>query len=149
LAALLFMRRMAVLTQIRLDTRSSQQYETPPGVRIYEIDGPMFFGAAKTAMETLDTVGSEARIIILAMESVPVMDATGLVALETILDRLHRSDRKVIIAGIQPEPAQVLAKAGVKRVPGRLAFAPDIETALSMAIVHEARLPPAAGAAAS
>jgi SulP family sulfate permease len=149
LAALLFMRRMAVLTQIRLDTESSQHYETPPGVRIYEIAGPMFFGAAKTAMETLDTVGSDARTIILAMESVPVMDATGLVALETILDRLHRSNRKVIIAGLQPEPAQVLAKAGVKRVPGRLAFAPDVETAISMAIVHEARQPPASDVAAS
>jgi SulP family sulfate permease len=148
LAALLFMRRMAVLTQIKLATTTTQAYETPPGVRVYEIAGPMFFGAAKTAMETLDTIGSDARTLILDMRSVPVMDATGMVALETILDRLHRSNRKVIIAGLQPEPMDVVTRAGIKRQPGRLAFAPDIETALSMAIVHEARLSPA-GAAAS
>ncbi|HTJ42497.1 MAG TPA: C4-dicarboxylic acid transporter DauA [Kofleriaceae bacterium] len=145
LAALLFMRRMAVMTRIELDTETSTTYEAPPGVRIYEIAGPMFFGAAKTAMETLDTVGSETRTLILAMEHVPVMDATGMVALETMLDRLHRSNRKVIIAGLQPEPTEVLARAGIKRIPGRLAFAPDIETALSMAIVHEARQTPPAG----
>ena len=149
LAALLFMRRMAVLTHIKLDTPTPPQYEAPPGVRIYEIAGPMFFGAAKTAMETLDAIGSEARTIVLVMENVPVIDATGMVALESALDRLHRSNRKVIIAGLQPEPAQMLARAGVKRIPGKLAFAPDLETALSMAIVHEARLTPPAGVALS
>jgi len=147
LAALLFMRRMAVMTKVHLDTEAETHYEPPPGVRVYEIAGPMFFGAAKTAMETLDTIGSETRTVILSMRSVPVMDATGMVALETILDRLHRSNRKVIIAGLQPEPSDVLARAGIKRQPGKLAFAPDIETALSMAIVHEARLTPPVGVA--
>jgi sulfate permease, SulP family len=147
LAALLFMRRMAVLTKVQLDTASTQQYEAPPGVRIYDIAGPMFFGAAKTAMETLDTIGSGTRTVILSMKSVPVMDATGMVALQTMLDRLQRSNRKVIFAGLQAEPAQVLARAGIKRVPGRLAFAPDIETAISMAIVHEARASSASEAA--
>ncbi len=140
LAALLFMKRMAVHTRVTLDSTVEQQYEVPKGVRVYEIAGPMFFGAAKTAMETLDTVGSETRIMILAMRNVPVMDATGLVALETMLDRLHRSNRKVILAGLQPEVSGLISRAGIKRIPGRLAFAPDVETALSMAIVHEARL---------
>src|SRR5262249_27342896 len=143
----LFMRRMAVLTKVQLDTATTQHYEAPPGVRIYDIAGPMFFGAAKTAMETLDTIGSETRTLILSMKSGPVMDGTGTVALQAILDRLHRSNRKVIIAGLQAEPAQVLARAGIKRVPGRLAFAPDIETAISMAIVHEARASSASEAA--
>jgi sulfate permease, SulP family len=149
LAALLFMRRMAVLTKVQLDTDTHQQYDTPAGVRIYEVAGPMFFGAAKTAMETLDAVGSDIRTLILAMENVPVMDATGMVALETMLDRLKRSHRKVIIAGLQPQPAELLQRAGIKRVPGRLAFAPDIETAISMAIVHEARAGGSPAAAAS
>jgi SulP family sulfate permease len=147
LAALLFMKRMAVLTKITLDTSSAQSFETPAGVRVYDIAGPMFFGAAKTAMETLDAIGSETRTVILSMRSVPVMDATGMVALESMLDRLQRSNRKVIIAGLQPEPAEVVARAGIKRVPGKLAFAPDIETAISMAIVHEARMTPPVGVA--
>jgi sulfate permease, SulP family len=146
LAALLFMRRMAVLTKVSLDTSIAHEMEVPAGVRIYEIAGPMFFGAAKTAMETLETVGNDAKVVILVMANVPVMDATGLVALETILDRLHRARRKVILCGLQREVAELFERAGVKRIPGRLAFAPNVETALSMAIVHDAREPsPSAG----
>jgi sulfate permease, SulP family len=139
LAALLFMRRMAVLSRVSLDTAAQAAYETPKEIRVYEIAGPMFFGAAKTAMETLDTVGSEARTVILSMKAVPVIDATGMVALETILDRLHRSHRQVILAALQAQPADLLERAGIRRVPGRLAFAPDVDTAISMALVHHAR----------
>jgi SulP family sulfate permease len=148
LAALLFMRRMAFLTKVELDTSIAQDYYTPPGVRLYEIAGPLFFGAAKSAMEALETVGSDAKVVILEMRNVPVIDATGLVALETILDRLHRSHRKTILCGLQPNVAAKLEKAGIKRIPGRLVFAPDVETALSMAIIHDARgslATPAAG----
>jgi hypothetical protein len=72
------------------------------------------------------------------MQHVPTMDATGLVALESVLDRLHRS--KIIFAGLSPEVHEILERAGLKRDPGRLAYAPDVETAISMAIVHAARL---------
>jgi len=139
LAALLFMRRMAVMTKITLDTSVTQQFDVPPGVRLYEIAGPLFFGAAQVAMETLEAVGEEARTVILSMKQVNVMDATGLVALSSVLDRLARGGRKVILAALQPEPAGLLARYGIKRVPGQLAFAPDVETAISMASVDEAR----------
>ena len=138
LAALLFMRRMAVLTKVSLEEHSPS-FEMPAGVKLYEIAGPLFFGAAKTAMATLDTVDRDARTVILSMRSVPTIDATGLVAFETVLDRLQRSRRKVIIAGLQPEVMRLLDRAGIRRRPGQLAFAPDVETAVSMAIVHEAR----------
>ena len=150
LAALLFMRRMAVLTKVSLDTSIAAELPVPPGVRVYEIAGPMFFGAAQMAMETLERIGSDARVVILSMRSVPVMDATGLVALETTLDRLRRSGRKAILCGLQPEVQALFDRAGIKRVPGHLAFAPDLETAVSMAIVHEARQPtPVAGTPAA
>jgi SulP family sulfate permease len=81
------------------------------------------------------------------MSSVPTMDATGLVALESALDRLERSKIKVIFSGVTGEVTGILDRAGIKRSAGKLAFAPDIETAISMAIVHAARtgrdLPPA------
>jgi sulfate permease, SulP family len=141
LAALLFMRRMAVLTKVSLDTSVASHYDVPPGVHVYDIAGPMFFGAAKTAMETLEVIHSDVHVVILEMRHVPVVDSTGLIALETILDRLHRSNRKVILCDLQPEVLAMLERAGIKRIPGRLAFAPDLETALSMAIVHEARAP--------
>ncbi|MCA9673845.1 MAG: C4-dicarboxylic acid transporter DauA, partial [Myxococcales bacterium] len=136
LAALLFMRRMAVLTQVKLDTATHKEFDLPVGVRLYEIAGPMFFGAAKSAMDALETIHSDTTVVIISMRAVPVMDATGLVAFETILDRLHRSDRKVILAALQPDVADLLERAGIKRVPGKMAIAPDVETAISMAIVH-------------
>jgi SulP family sulfate permease len=140
LAALLFMKRMAVMTRGDLKSVTDIKADLPPGVRVYEIAGPLFFGAAKTAMETLHTVGGKDHTLILAMQHVPTMDATGLVALESVLDRLHRSNVKVIFAGLTEEVNDILERAAIKRVPGRLAYAPDVETAISMAIVHAARI---------
>ena len=140
LAALLFMRRMSVLTKTELDAPLALDVDVPPGVRIYTIAGPLFFGAAKSAMHALHTVGDQDRVYILDMRSVPVMDATGLVALESALDRLHRSKIKVIFAGLTDEVSGFLERAGIKREAGKIAYAPDLETAISMAIVHTARV---------
>jgi len=140
LAALLFMRRMAVLTRANLQTVTDSKVAVPAGVRVYELAGPLFFGAAKTAMEQLHVAGDEDHTMILVMEHVPIMDATALVALESVLDRLYRSKVNVIFAGLKPDLADLLDRAGIKRDPGRLAYAPDVDTAVSMAIVHAARL---------
>ncbi len=140
LAALLFMRRMSVLTKAELETSSHLQLPVPAGVRVYEIAGPLFFGAAKSAMEALHIAGDQDHTYILEMRHVPTIDATGLVALESVLDRLHRSNVKVIFSGLTLEVSEILARAGIHRDPGKIAYAPDVETALSMAIVHAARL---------
>ena len=140
LAALLFMRRMAVLTRANLQTVTDTKVEVPAGVRVYELAGPLFFGAAKTAMEALHVAGGQDHTMILVMEHVPTIDATGLVALESVLDRLFRSKVKVIFAGLNPEVAEIFERAGIKREPGKLAYAPDVDTAISMAIVHAARI---------
>ena len=143
LAALLFMRRMAESTTVQLESPAELglSVELPPGVRLYEIAGPMFFGAAKSAMEVIATVGSGSdHTFVLNMQHVPTIDATGLVALESMLDRLFRSRIKVIFAGLTPEVADLLDRAGIKREPGRLAYAPDVETAMSRAIVPAARI---------
>jgi SulP family sulfate permease len=143
LAALLFMRRMAVSTTVALETaQEAVGVDLPPGIRLYEVAGPMFFGAAKSAMEVIAAVGSgNDHTFVLNMQHVPTIDVTALVALESVLDRLYRSRIKVIFAGLTPEVAELLDRAGIKRQPGRLAYAPDVETAISMAIVHGARLP--------
>lgn len=146
LAALLFMRRMAFLTRAQLQTVDLAKFDVPPGVRVYEIAGPLFFGAAKTAMEALHVAGGTDHTVILVMQHVPVIDATGLVALESVLDRLDRSKIKVILAGLQPEVHAIFARAGIKREAGRLAYAPDVETAISMAIVHGAQVGTSAAA---
>ncbi len=153
LAALLFMRRMAEIADVHLDEGTMSKLELPEGVLLYEIAGPLFFGAAERAMSVLDSIGKKGRprVVILFLGQVPVIDATGLVALETVLAKLARSDIKVILAGLRPQPAEVLARAGIKRVPGQLALAPDLDAALSIALLHVARepQPPKATAAAT
>jgi SulP family sulfate permease len=141
LAALIFMKRMAVLTKTTtMHQTKFEKFTVPPGVRVYEMAGPLFFGAAKTAMEALHTAGGGDHTVIISMQNVPTMDATGLVALESVLDRLQRSRVKVIFSGVTPEVSEILDAAGIKRRPGELAYAPDLETAVSMAIVHAARV---------
>jgi sulfate permease, SulP family len=154
LAALLFMRRMAATTTVALGSPQAlgMGIELPPGIRMYEVAGPMFFGAAQSAMEVLATVGSGSdHTLVLNMEHVPTIDATGLVALESALDRLARSRIKVIFAALTPEVASLLDRAGIKSERGRLAYASDVAAAIQMAIVHAARLgragdPPTAAA---
>ncbi|HZS39476.1 MAG TPA: C4-dicarboxylic acid transporter DauA [Polyangia bacterium] len=146
LAALLFMRRMSELAESKLDTGTMAKFDVPPGVRLYEIAGPLFFGAAQKAMSVFDQIQDRSLAVIVYMAQVPVMDATGLVALETVIDRLKRGGHKVILAGLKPQPAEMLERAGIRREPGKLAIAPDLDTALSLAIVHRARQPePPAG----
>ena len=96
--------------------------------------------AERIVYDALAIVGDKDHTIVLEMRHVPTIDATGLVALESVLDRLFRSKVKVIFAGLTPEVLEIFERAGIKRDPGRLAYAPDVETAISMAIVHAARL---------
>jgi SulP family sulfate permease len=117
--------------------------DLPKGVLLYEIAGPLFFGAAERAMSAFDQIEKKGRpkALILYLAQVPAIDATGLVALETLIANLQRHGIKVILAGMKKQPAEVIARAGIKRDPGRLAIAPDLDTAVSIAVLHAAREP--------
>jgi sulfate permease, SulP family len=117
LAALLFMKRMSDLTSSRVLAPASQEDEAralPEGVVVYEIAGPLFFGAAQKAMGAIETAGIGARAIVLALGTVPTIDATGLVALESAIEQLRRAKKLVIIAGPLPEPRSVFEKANLE-----------------------------------
>ncbi len=136
LAALLFMKRMSELTSSRLLVTGSQEDETrtlPPGVAVYEIAGPLFFGAAQRAMAAIETVGGGSRVVILALGAVPVIDATGLVALESAIVRLRLSKKLVIIAGPLPEPRRVFEKANLEVAHEHVFLAETLDEALHLA----------------
>lgn len=140
LAALLFMRRMVEISGTTLLDEGAMAHLSPlpEGVRAYEIAGPLFFGAAEKAMGAFDSVGTRTHTLILLLAQVPAMDATGLVALETLLRGQRKAGRLVILCGLQRQPAEVLARAGIGAEPGRLVMVPDLETALSVAILRSA-----------
>lgn len=119
LAALLFMRRMADLATFKLmgENHPALTEPLPKGTLLYEIAGPLFFGAAQKAVSALRTVDANVRLVILDLRAVPTMDATGLVNLESALDALHRAKVFVVIAGVQNQPLHLMAKAGWRHRP--------------------------------
>ena len=130
LAALLFMRRMAEVTQVRaitslLDEEEQEEPELaqlgpiPKDVEVYEINGPFFFGAAHKFRTTLSSIQRRPRVLVLRMDAVLAMDATGLQALEDLLSEARRDGTGLLLAGVQPQPREVLERVGFLDRTGR------------------------------
>jgi SulP family sulfate permease len=87
--------------------------QLPPGVLVYRIDGPFFFGAAEKLESTLERVPLDVRAIVLRLGRVPFMDATGLQTLLEVIERYRRHKVRVLLCGIHPELQGPLRDAGV------------------------------------
>lgn len=136
LAALLFMRRMSEVSGVTLVGSGHPDLEEPlpRGVLLYDIAGPLFFGAAQKAMSALRSVEErDVRVVVLDMEHVPAMDATGIVALESLVKRLNEARVKVILVGIQSQPLRALARAGWRNRKGRLRIFRSFERGIQVA----------------
>jgi SulP family sulfate permease len=137
LAAILFMRRMADITEstLRLDNTSELgRAELPRGVCLYEVNGPLFFGAAQNAMSALYSSHSDTfQVLVLNLGKVPVIDATGLAALEGAIEALVRRKKTVILAGPLPRPQRVFEKANLQKKHATLRVTADLDEALALA----------------
>jgi len=122
LAALLFMRRMAEVTQVRA-LREIVDYEAseagdgpasplPAGVEVFEINGSFCFGAARKFTETLLSLQSAPEVVILRMRHVLAMDATGLEALEEVAARFRRRGTALLLSGVHAQPLVVMERSG-------------------------------------
>lgn len=135
LAALLFMRRMAEVAQVDLVPGSHllREHGLPESVVVYEIQGPLFFGAAQRAMRALHEVAGGVRCVVLDLRSVPALDGTALVNLESAVSRLERDGITVVLAGLRRQPLRVLLRAGYRRRRGavilRRSFTKGLEDA--------------------
>jgi sulfate permease, SulP family len=113
LAALLFMRRMALVSEVTAVSPPSETDGHVRGLVVYEIAGPLFFGAAQKALDVLRQMERRhVKIVVLKMEAVPVLDATGLMALEHLLADLNHAGIKVVLAGVQRGPFRAFTRAG-------------------------------------
>jgi sulfate permease, SulP family len=136
LSALLFIRRMVEVSSVRLVGAMHPELPEPlpRGVVLYEVAGPLFFGAAQAAVSALQTVEKRGvQVIVLDLRSVPAIDATGLVHLNALLRRLNEAGVKVILAGVRAQPLRVLARAGWRNRKGRLRIFRSIPRALASA----------------
>lgn len=149
IAALLFMRRMSEATQVGYITDSLTEQETdeddmtdqnrisqkdvPDEVEVFEINGPFFFGAADKFKDTIRGLEKKPKVLILRMRHVPVIDATGISALENVL-RLSQADgTRIILSGVQVKPLRKIKRAGLLKYIDDGNLQPTIDYALDRA----------------
>jgi len=127
LAAFLFMRRMAEVTNISVLT---------PGVEVYEITGPFFFGAAETFKERLGRIAVRPKVLILRMRHVPAIDSTGLHALRDLVRRSRHDGSLVILSDVHAQPVVALERSGLYDDLGEENIHGNIDDALNRARQH-------------
>jgi len=137
LAAILFIKRVIDLTEGRLLSTNGSVgagVSDLPGVLVYDINGPLFFGAAQKALRTLHTIDPGLRVLILDMTDVQLMDMTGMAALEELVKQAQRQRQTVIVCGLAPRLILKLRRVGLRRVKGALEYARSIDEAQRRAV---------------
>lgn len=143
LAVLLFIRRMAQVTQVQVirGTESSEEEEVvdpmdirtrvvPREVEVYEIDGPFFFGTANLFASAARVVEEAPVVRILRLRRVPAIDATGIHMLEKFVRDSRKQGMHVILSGLHKQPLFALEKAGLLDEIGTDNIAENIDIAL-------------------
>ncbi len=138
LACLLFMKRMADVAVVKEwdyveDTGDDQGRlkPVPAHVMVYEISGPMFFGAADKIPHIERDTGRH--VLILRMRSVPAMDITALNGLRRLYEECRDKDIQVLFSHVNEQPMSVFKKSGMYGLAGADNFLPNIDAALERA----------------
>ena len=155
-ASLLFMRRMADITQVEgvtLDRGDAQEedpgeitrtrrkgrrivdgHEIARGIEIFEVNGPFFFGAAEKLRDTLSEIEDPPKVFILRMRHVPVIDATGIHALEQMAEKCRREGTILLLVEIQHQPLRAIVRAQkLEALGGRPNLAKTLDVAMERA----------------
>jgi len=149
LAALLFMRRMAEVFDVQLVAEARRLGRPlPREVLLYQIAGPLFFGAARRAMAALERIEGHVRVVVLDLRAVPAIDVSGIINLEATVDRIREAGQAVILAGLRLQTLRALVRAGWHRRGGGLFVRHSFEDGLALAEAIAAGGPAAAAAAA-
>lgn len=136
LAAGLFIRQMSALTDAAPLPRRFQQAlgELPEQVAAYAIRGPLFFGAAEKALNTLCRFTPGLKVVIVDLSAVPLLDMTALAALDTVLREFRRHGVGLILSGSSARVRLQLRRAGIHRSQQRLAYVHDLAQARGKAL---------------
>lgn len=145
LAACLFIKRMADVTNVQAVTREMDDNgeakdpnaisvrTVPAGVEVYEVNGPFFFGVVDKVKDVLGAVTGKPKVFILRMRHVPMMDATGLHALLELRRSCARQGITLILAEIHTQPFITLDHAGRREEFGADNVTAHIDDALNRA----------------
>ena len=139
MACVLLMKRMADESSVKgweyidpdNDPDSIELKKVPKNVRVYEINGPMFFGAADRITDI--TLKEFTKVLVIRMRAVPALDATAMHSLEQLYDKCDKNGVKMVFSHVNEQPLNTMQKDGfVKRV-GEENFCPHIDDALKRA----------------
>jgi sulfate permease, SulP family len=108
LAAFMFMRKMMQISSVQQSVFSADHLpdeefnleDIPKGVDVFEINGPLFFGAAYKFKDAMKVLEKPARVLIIRMRNVPVIDATGIRVLRDVNKEIKRKGTKLILSEI-------------------------------------------------
>lgn len=124
LSAMLFIRRMAEVSQVTPLTRDLREGEegdeegtrpgmVPDGVEVFEVFGTLFFGAVEQFTETMRTLERPPKVFILETRNLLAIDASGIRAIEDLHTRLTASGTRFMVSGIHKQPLVALTQAGL------------------------------------
>lgn len=145
IACLLFMKRMAESTQIKViadeidpnDETDAEVHEEhlriPQGVEVYEINGPYFFGIANKFEELMTAMEDHPKVRIIRMRRVPFIDSTGIHNLQNLCEMSHREGTHIVLSGVTPNVYSVLEHNGFCHLLGKDHICPNINVALERA----------------
>ena len=152
LACLLFMKRMSDVTDIRgweykndvekiihdneeyhetSDTDHISLKDVPENTLVFEITGPLFFGAADKLSEVVRETKED--ILILRMRSVPAMDETAMHTLDSVYDVCQKNNIELVFSHVNEQPMSVLVRHGYVEKLGEDHFCKNIDKALEFA----------------
>ena len=142
LAALLFIRRVAVTTTVSMVTPDYveagrahilQDKTIPPYVTIFRIHGPFLFGVTDKINVVTDQIATLPPIVIIRLRNMTAIDATGIRALEDVAERLRAAGRTLLLCGATPQPAALMQAAEFHQHVGDRNICANIEAALRRA----------------
>jgi SulP family sulfate permease len=147
LAAFLFMKRMAEVTNITIVRREFEEAgephgddqgaiyrrHIPAGVEVYEINGPFFFGAAEKFKQTLGEVSRRPKVLVIRMRNVPAIDSTAMHALKDLVRRTRSEGTQVLLSDVHSQPLIALGRSGLLDEIGEANLFGDVDEALEAA----------------
>ncbi len=145
LAAFLFIRRMAEVTNVSSVTReledelddadanAASRRTIPRGVEVYEINGSFFFGAAETFKDTLARVAGKPKVLIIRMRHVLALDSTGMHALKDVVHRSRRDGTVVLLSDVHMQPLVALTGSPILDEIGQENLFGNLDDALNRA----------------
>jgi len=149
LAAFLFMRRMAEVTNVSAVVREFDESDdgegdpnairaraVPAGVEVYEINGPFFFGAAEKFKETITELQRAPKVLVIRMRNVPAIDSTGLNALRDVVVRFRRAGTRVILSDVHAQPMGAIQRSALGDELPEEDLVGNVDDALNAARAH-------------